>query len=108
MTAEEKIEKIWTEIKKVPRYSGYDCVTFFEMNNYTFILRGDVDKIWKEDFEWIKKDVGRIGEFRAIRLEKFDPNDIDNYFDDLMYRSYFPIRIVVKEEYWTEKDYVKD
>jgi len=107
MTITEKTDKVWEAIKKIPRYSGPENVTFFEMDEYTFVLKDDVDKIWKEDFEWIKKDHGYLGENKAIRLEKFDPNDMDNYFDDLMFRGYVPIRIIVKQEYWVEKEYVR-
>lgn len=108
MNVNEKIDTVWNEIKKINKYTAPECIVFFEMNSYTFILKDDVDKLWKENLDWIKKDFGTIGEYKAIRLEKFDPNDIDNYFDDLMYRGYLPIRIIVKEKYWAEKDYVKN
>ena len=101
------MDKVWNAIKSIHRYSGPDCVVFFEMDSYTFVLKENVETIWKEDFEWIKADHGHIGDYRAIRLEKFDPNDMDNYFDDLLFRGYTPIRIIVKADYWLEKDYVR-
>jgi hypothetical protein len=70
-------------------------------------LNENVEKIWKEDLPWIKADHGHIGDRRAIRLEKFDPNDMDNQFDDLLYRGYTPIRIIVKPDFWVENEYVK-
>lgn len=107
MMITEKVDKVWNAIKSIPRYSYPECIVFFEMNYYTFVLKDDVEKIWKESFEWIKNDHGHIGENKAIRLEKFDPNDMDNYFDDLLYRGYTPIRVNVQTEYWLEKEYVR-
>ena len=109
MNTTERVDKVWNAIKCIDKYNVPEAVAFFEMNNYTFILKEDVKKIWKEDFKWVKEDHGTVGDYTAIRLEKFDPNDIGNYFDDLMFRGYFPYRIVVKQDYWgIEKDYVKE
>jgi hypothetical protein len=94
-----KIDKVYNEIKRFDVYK--EAIVFFEMQNFTFILKEDAEKISKESFPWMHEK-GKMGPYLAYRMPIFDPNDIDCQFDDMLYKNYTPIRVKVKPEYWIE------
>lgn len=97
--------KIYDEIKKIYKYQN--CIVFFQMKNYIFILGEDVDIINKDNFFWAQ-DKGTLGDMNAIRIPMYNINQIDSPFDDLLALNMKPIAVKVQPSYNNEDEFISN